>query len=299
MRFTVEQIGSFEGVYSAILTPFDKERKLNQAVLRRLVNYQLEQGLHGFFVCGSTGEGFLMSPEERRRVAEVVVEETRGRGKVIVHVGHISSDIAASLAHHADKIGADAISSTSPVYYPVGIEGTFYHYKIIASACSLPFLAYNIPATTKIGLIPEHLSGLSEMETFIGMKYTGYNLFEMGTIAEEMGERGIVLFGADEMFLPALTMGARGSIGSTQNLLPARFVEIYQAFQRGEIQRARELQTQVNRVVRVLLKYGSPAWKAYAKKSGFDCGEHRPPFKPLTSEQLKGLFSELEPTGVL
>jgi N-acetylneuraminate lyase len=298
MRFTAEQIESFEGVYSAILTPFDKERRLNEAVLRRLVNYQLEQGLHGFFVCGSTGEGFLMNPEERRRVAEVVVEETRGEGKVIVHVGHISSDIAASLAHHAEKIGADAISSTPPVYYPVGIEGTFYHYKIIASACSLPFLAYNIPAATKIGLVPEHVSTLSKMETFIGMKYTGYNLFEMGTIAEEMGERGIVLSGSDEIFLPALAMGARGSIGSTQNLLPAKFVEIYQAFQRGEIQRARELQTQVNRVVRVLLKYGSPAWKAYAKKLGFDCGKHRPPFKPLTSEQLKALFSELEGTGI-
>ncbi|MCK4417938.1 MAG: dihydrodipicolinate synthase family protein [Candidatus Latescibacteria bacterium] len=299
MRFTVEQIKSFEGVYSAILTPFDNKRRLNEAVLRRLVNYQLEQGLHGFFVCGSTGEGFLMTPDERRRVAEVVVEETTGRGKVIVHVGHISSDIAASLAHHAEKLGADAISSTPPIYYAVGIEGTFYHYKIIAGACSLPFLAYNIPASTKIGLMSEHLSTLSKMETFIGMKYTGYNLFEMRTITEEMGERGIVLSGSDEMFLPALTMGARGSIGSTQNLLPAKFVEIYQAFQRGEIQRARELQTQVNRVVRVLLKYGSPAWKAYAKELGFDCGEHKPPFKPLTSEQLKGLFSELEATGVL
>jgi len=294
MRFTLEQIKSFEGVYSALLTPFDKKGRVDEEVLRMLISYQLGQGLNGFFVCGSTGEGFLMSPEERRRVAEIVVEEARGKGKVIVHVGHISSDVAVSLARHAEKIGADAISSTPPIYFDVRIGGTFYHYQLIAGACSLPFLAYNIPATTPIGILPEHLSTLSKIENFIGMKYTGYNLFEMGTIAEKMGQRGIVLSGSDEMFLPALVMGARGSIGSTQNLLPGKFAEIYKSFKNGEIQRARELQAEVNRVVRVLLKYGSPAWKAYMKRLGFDCGQCRPPFKPLSSQELEELFSELE-----
>ena len=294
MRFSVEDVASFEGVYSALLTPFDHEGEINEEVLRRLANFQLEKGLHGFFVCGSTGEGILMTPQERKRVAEVAVDETAGRGKVIVHVGHASSRISAELAEHAEQIGADAVGSVPPFYYDVGVEGTLYHYQLVAQACSLPFMAYNLPSVGVVGLTPNLVPRLREIETFVGMKYTGYNLYEMQGIVELLGENGIVLSGSDQLFLPALTMGARGSIGSTQNILPDRFVGLYEAYRAGDFAKAQALQAEINRFMRVIHKYGNPCRKAYAKRLGFDCGDYRPPFKPMTEGQVQSFLAEMD-----
>ena len=297
MRFSSEQIKAFEGVYSALLTPFDKHGDVSEEALRRLTDFQLDAGLDGFFVCGSTGEGILLTTEERKRVAEIVVDQARDRGTVIVHVGHASSAVSAELAAHAETIGADAIGSVPPIYYPLGIEEALYHYQIITRASSLPFVAYNIPSLTSVGLSAGHLPRLLEMETFVGMKFTGYDLYEMQGIAEALGDAGIVLSGSDQMSLPALLMGARGSIGSTHNIVPGKFVGVYRAYKDGDISTAKRLQEEINRLMRVVHRYGMPSRKAYLRRLGIDCGVYRPPFKPLTDEQEREFFAEVDALG--
>jgi len=241
-----------------------------------------------------------MRVEERKRVAEVVVEHNNGRGLCIIHVGHPSSDVAAELARHAESIGADAVSSVPPIYYRVGFEGMLLHYRTIAKATRLPLIAYNIPATTGVSVTEKEMRELFKIENVIGMKFTDPDYYVMRNIIELVDGNCIILSGADQLFLPALTMGAGGSIGSTQNLMPQHFVAIYEAFLRGDLEEARRLQYQANRVIRVLLSFGSvSAWKAVLAAQGFDCGPCRAPLKTLSGEEQKAVVKALEGMGVV
>ncbi len=290
----------FRGVYPALITPFDDGGRVDEDVLRALVDWHLEAGVRGFFVCGSTGEGLLLSTEERRRVAEVVVEHLRGRGLCIVHVGHPSSEEAARLARHAEEIGADAVSSVPPIYYLVDLEGILLHYRTIAEATSLPLLVYNIPATTGVRLTADEMKRVFEIPSVIGMKYTDADYFEMRNILDLVDGQAIVLAGRDELFLPALTMGAGGSIGATQNIFPELFVGIYTAFLDGDWQKAQDLQLKASRAVRVLLGYGGlDAWKAVLRFRGFRVGRSRPPLRPVSKEEEEGIRRGLEALGLL
>ena len=285
----------FQGVYPALFTPFDRKHRVNEEMLRALVEHHLASGLRGFFVCGSSGEGFLLRIEERKRVAEVVVEQTAGRGVCIVHVGHPSSDVAAELARHAESIGADGIGSVPPIYYRVGFEGCVRHYRTIAKACGLPFIVYNIPYTTGVSVTSKEMAELFRIETIVGMKFTDSDYYEMRNIIELAEGDCIILSGSDQLFLPALTMGAGGAIGTTQNIMPKHFVELYRTFLRGDLEQARRMQYQANRVIRALLAYGTvSAWKAVLKAQGFDCGPCRAPLKTLSEREEETLLERLE-----
>ena len=283
------------GVYPALFTPFDKKLRVNEEELRALVEHHLASGLRGFFVCGSSGEGFLLRVEERKRVAEIVVEQTAGRGVCIIHVGHTSSDVAADLARHAESIGADGISSVPPIYYKVGFEGCVLHYRTIANACGLPFIVYNIPATTGVSVTTKEMAALFRIETIVGMKFTDSDYYEMHNIIESAEEDCIILSGSDQLFLPALTMGAGGAIGTTQNIMPKFFVKLHQTYVRGDVEEARRMQYQVNRVIRELLTYGSvSAWKSVLKAQGFNFGPCRAPLRTLSESEEAALLKRLE-----
>ena len=292
-------IERFSGVYPALMTPFDEKDRVNEDVVRAMVDRHLAAGMRGFFVCGSAGEGLAMRTAERKRLAEVVIDQVQGRGLVIVHVGAIPSVVSAELAAHAESVGADAVSSVPPIYYNAGLEGIVRHYQTIAAATTLPIVAYNIPATTGITMTLPVMAELFKIENVIGMKFTYYNYYEMRNIIEMMDEQCLILSGSDEMFLPALVMGANGAIGSTQNIAPELFVEIYQAFLEGDLDRARALQYRANRMVLALLTCGGVrAWKAVLSRQGFAMGGCRPPLTNVTGEQETALLKSLEGMGL-
>ena len=251
------------GAYSATFTPLDRRFRLNRPVLRQLIATQLRAGLSGFYLTGSTGHGFLLSEEERKQVVETVVEANRGRGKVIVHVGHFNSRAAASLAAHAESCGADAVSSVPPVFFKVGSRGTWLHYETIARATRLPLIGYNIPALTD-GISNGLVGKLVKLPNWGGFKFTSSNLFQMGTWIEAMRPGQVMMMGMDEMNLPALSIGAHGSIGTTQNLFPREFVSILRDFDTGRLDRARKTQLRVNRIIHALLDLEEPAIFKYA-----------------------------------
>lgn len=294
MEVGEKTIDKFSGVYSALLTPFDNEGRPETEVLQALIDFQLSHGLRGCFTCGSMGEGILMSEAERRRVAEAAVEALKGRAISIVHVGHASSDISAELAEHAQSIGADAVGSVPPYYYPAGPDQIVRHYRTIASRCSLPLLVYSLPMLAGSPVTLEGWKALFEIPTAIGMKFTGYDLYQMRNVYELMGQRILVFSGSDEVALPALVMGSHGSIGSTQNVLPEKWVAIRQAFLAGDWERAQRIQYQVNRLIRLLLSFGHNAWKEAARVRGFDCGPSRAPLRSLSEEEAAQVHQAME-----
>jgi len=287
------------GMLPALLTPFDAEGNVNLTAMRDLIEWHIIQGVAGFYILGSTGEGLLLSEAERRTVAEAVVKQVKGRVPVIVHVGAITTRMACDLAAHAEQIGADAVSAIPPFYFNVGPEGVKQHYLRIGAASSLPFYIYNIPGTTGVNISTDMVRDMIKtMPTLRGMKYTAYDFYAMRKIIELEGGKLNVVSGPDEMMIAAQAMGADGAIGTTHNILPRILVQAYNAFHAGDLATAQALQAKINWVVNIFLSFPSfSAVKEIMRLIGFDLGCGRLPNLPLTDQQRGQIREMLEEVG--
>ncbi|MBN2310026.1 MAG: dihydrodipicolinate synthase family protein [Candidatus Hydrogenedentes bacterium] len=289
------------GALPALLTPFHTDGSVDVAVLRRLVAHQLEQGCHGFFVCGSTGDGFLMTREERRTVVETVVGEVAGQVPVIAHVGAVSSDEAAAMAADACALGVDAVSSVPPIYYPVGLDGFVRHMQTIGRAADRPMYCYYIPSLTGQSLGGDQfIEVLDQIDNLVGLKFTHTDQFLLWWILDAAGDRYSVLNGNDQMLVQALLTGAAGGIGSTYNYQTKTIVGIYEAYAAGDLDRARALQWRANKIVQILFRFrgdGLGVDRAIMKLRGIDIGPPRPPKVPFPDERLDALRRALEEAG--
>jgi N-acetylneuraminate lyase len=289
----------FSGVIPALLTPFTYQDHVDTTALCDLTEYLLNSGMDGVYLCGSTGEGLLMTEEERCLVAETVIEQVGGRVPVIVHVGAPATSVSERLARHARQAGADAVASVPPFYYAVGQTEIETHYRRIAQAAGIPLYLYNIPSATQVSLEARLICDLVRDGVARGLKYTSYDQLNFREILESCGEEINVFTGPDEMLLPFLLMGAHGGIGTTYNLMPELFVELYAAWAVGELPRAQQAQYQIDRAILVIRKYGVvPAVKAAMRLRGIDCGNPRAPLLPLSAEQVERLACELEGVGL-
>ena len=213
---------NLRGVMAALLTPFDQQQALDKASLRRLVQFNIQQGIDGLYVGGSTGEAFVQSLSEHEQVLEIVAEEAKGKIKLIAHVGCVSTAESQQLAASAKRYGFDAVSAVTPFYYPFSFEEHCEHYlEIIDSA----------------------------------LKQTSGDLYQMEQIRREHPD--LVLYnGYDEIFASGLLAGADGGIGSTYNIMGWRYQGIVKALKEGDIQTAQKLQTECNKVIDLLIKTG-------------------------------------------
>ena len=271
----------FCGVYVALLTPFDGKNNIDEKKMRNHIDFLISKGINGLYICGSTGEGLLMNVNERKMVAEIVKDQVKEKVKIIAHIGgSTNTKNAIELASHAEKIKLDGISSIPPFYYYYSFEEIYNYYKELSKSTTLPLLIYYIPATTGVVLPNEQMAKLSTIQNIVGLKYTASDLYFLQDLLRKASRKWIAFSGYDEMFLPALTMGVVGCIGSTQNVLPEIFVQIYNNFTQGNIKKAMELQKRLTIAVNILHKYGDLVSRKTALQfRGLDGGYCRPPFK--------------------
>lgn len=283
---------SFKGVWPALVTPFTAENTINVPVLRELVEYLIDKRVNGFYVCGTTGEGIYMSVEERKLVAETVIEQIRGRVPAIVHVGCVSVRDAVALAQHAQQAGADGVSSILPPLYNNAQSLYNYFATIAAAVPDLPLLTYIFGGPMDaVALMREWM----KIPNVVGTKYTGPNMYEFRHIVELRDDDWTVFSGMDEQCLFAAMFGASGNIGSTLNFMPGVYREIHACCKDGDLARGRELQIRANKVTRVLISFGFPgALKEVMGILGFDCGNPRLPNLPLPEEKRESLHAQLE-----
>jgi len=281
------------GVFTALLTPFDTDSQINESALRQLVRLGMSQGVDGFYVGGSTAEAFLLTQAERRRILEIVTDETGGKAAIIAHIGSIATAEAIALTRHAESCGADAVSSVAPFYYPFRFdEIKGYYCDIMASTC-LPMIVYNFPNFSGVSLKAEQLAELVSHEQVIGVKHTSNDYFMMERL-RALRPGLLVYNGFDEMFLAGLSMGAAGGIGSTYNFMAKRFVEIRRRFHANDMQGALEAQKAANDIIAVLIQVGVlPGEKAILAHMGIAAGHCRKPFLPLSEEQEAWLIQEI------
>ena len=288
----------FKGVWPALVTPLTENDGVDVAATRRLLDYLVDAGVHGFYVCGGTGEGVLLSVEERKLMAETVIDHVNGRVPIIMHVGAIATASAVDLARHAERAGADAIAAVPPFYYRPDFQAIKDHYAMITGASRLPCYLYYIPSTTGITLSAEQMWELCQMPNVAGFKYSDFDLYKLEQILA-MGSGTLNVFsGPDQLFLPCQAVGVDGAVGSTYNILPKLFLELYDAFCRSDMRAARELQAQGNRIIDTYVKYGGiPALREILRQMGYDCGYCRRPLGRLSSDQVASMSAELRDHG--
>ncbi|EPN4482013.1 N-acetylneuraminate lyase [Klebsiella aerogenes] len=249
-------VSHLRGVMPALLTPFDAQQNIDRASLRRLVRFNIEQGVDGVYVGGSTGEAFVQILSEREEVLEIVAEEAKGKITLIAHVGCVSTAESQQLAVAAKRYGFDAVSAVTPFYYPFSFEEHCDHYRaIIDSADGIPMVVYNIPALSGVKLTLEQINQLVTLPGVGALKQTSGDLYQMEQIRRAHPE--LVLYnGYDEIFASGLLAGADGGIGSTYNIMAWRYLGIVQALKEGDTAKAQQLQHECNKVIDLLVKVG-------------------------------------------
>lgn len=275
-----------KGLIAAAFTPFHADGSLHLELVPALVDKLVNDGIKGIFVCGSNGEGPNMTTEERMQVAEAFVKASNKRVLIIVHVGHSSIAESRRLAVHAAEIGADAFSAVAGFYFkPVSVSNLVdCMAEIAAAAPGLPFYYYHIPHLTGVGMdMVEFLNLAKDVITNLaGIKYTSTALHEYQACLNFENGRFDILFGVDEMLLPALAVGAQGAIGSTYTFAAPLYLKTVDAFHRGNLQEARGHHAYMVDVIKVLLKYPPiPGQKAIMQMLGWDFGPCRLPLTTL------------------
>lgn len=286
---------SFNGFWPALLTPYTRDDQINTTVLRDLVEYHLAKQVTGLYICGSTGEGAFQSTEERLKIAETVFKQVNGRAPVIVHVGASAINEAILLARQAESLGAAGISSIVPpvVYNPAGIAP--FLAKLAAAVPSTPFYPYLFGGSiNSLALLKE----LAPIPNFLGTKYFGPNMYEMGQISAFRAENWTVFSGMDEQAALGLMYGAHGVIGSTLNFMPGIYGSMYRHIRAGQADAALEDQKRANAITQIMLEMGFVGcMRAAMSRLGFEVGEPRLPNLPLPAAKRPELFARLDAAG--
>ena len=284
----------FKGIFTALLTPFDNNDKINEKALEKIVKSNIEKGVSGFYVCGSTGEPFLMTADERKYVMDIV-KSCAGNKTLIAHIGSLNEKEAYELGKHANKLSYDMVSSVTPYYYKFSFSEIKNYYLRVADESGLPMLAYHIPALSGVSLGVNDLADFLGDSRFGGIKYTSNDYFTLEQIKTKFPDK-IVYNGYDETYLSGLSMGADGAIGTTYNFMGDKFVKITKLFAEGNMDAAREVQRQANKIIAVLCKIGViPATKEVLNQLGFDIGICRKPFGVLSNEDKELIAKEIIP----
>lgn len=291
-----------EGLFAATITPLDEEGNLWLDQIEQVVEHLERDGVTGLYVCGSTGEGVSLRDQERRAVAEAYIHAARGRLKTFVQVGHNSLSAARELATHAQRIGADAVSATCPSYFKIDRVETLVDsmVHVAAGAPDLPFYYYHIPSLTSVQIDTLRFVELAQVRipNFAGLKFTTHALHEFQMCLEHDDRRFDTLWGVDEMLLGAITVGARGAVGSTYNIAAPIAIHIVESFAAGRLAEARKSQLRLIAIIRLLSRYSfHAALKQTLAWLGVECGPCRLPLPNLTPEQAVKLQQELECLG--
>ena len=227
-----------------------------------------------------------MSPDEKKEVLDIIVEEVNGRVPVIAHVGSIGTKITTDLAKYATHAGVDALSALPPFYYNFSNEEIYNYYSDIAQSSHLPIIIYNISHANLMDI--DMLKRLAAIDNIKGVKYTAATHFNFEKIKKEIGEYFKIDSGMDEMAISGLISGADGMIGSFYNLMPEMFVGIFQNMKNGNVVEAKKLQDKVNMIILYALKKsGYPFIKMGLSWMGIDSGYVRKPFSSIVNTEIE------------
>lgn len=282
----------FEGIMPALVTPFEQDNKtVNEQVTKELIDLYLNQGAGGFYILGSTGEGIVMSREERERMCEISVKHVNKRKPVICHIASINYNEMIELAKHAERVGADAVAAIPPAILHYTADDIYNYYKKLAQNVNIPVIVYYFPGA-QAAMSPELIARICEIDNVTGVKWSANNYYAMMRLKDMTHGEINIINGPDEMLIQGLSAGADAGIGATYNAMLPEFVKIYDFFKMGNMKDALETQIKVNRIINSMINYEViPSVKYAVTLLGYNVGNATYPMKTL-SEQEKIMFEK-------
>jgi len=281
-----------------MVTPITSDGKINVGALRKLTNYLIEGGVHGLFPVGSQGEFYALTFEEKKKVIETVVEETRGRVPVYAGTGAITTREAVTLTQMAEAAGVTAVSVLTPFFITPNEAELFEFYSAIAKSTRLPVLLYNNPARTGINISANFVVRASKIENIVGIKDSSGDLTLTAEYIRRTDESFSVLAGRDTLIYGTLCYGGKGAIAATANVAPKVIVEIYEAFMAGDMKRSLAAQF---RLAPLRLAFELGTFPVVIKEAlnllGIEAGAAIAPvggIKPEAKEELKKILKEMK-----
>ena len=291
------------GVFPALLTPFTKGgEKVDYDRGCGLAEFLAKQGVQGLFVCGTTGEGPLMTLAERKQMLEAVVDAVGKKVTVIAHTGCFDTASTIELTRHAQKAGAAAAGVVTPGFYTFDDECLYRHFMAVAdSVKGFPVLLYNIPGCVKNVIKPPLVHRLAkDADNIVGMKDSGGSITAFNEVLMGVPKGFVAINGVDEYSMQALAAGGSGCVSSTANVVPELFLSIYNAMKKGDLAKAWESQKKLCRAC-ATFHYGAlvARYKEGVRLRGFDPGYVRAPQRELTKDERKELAKNMKAAGLL
>lgn len=274
-----------KGIFSALIASFDKRGNINEKGLREIIRHNLDVcEVDGLYVNGSTGENFMLSTKEKKRIFSIVKDEVKEQVPLIAQVGSINLMESIELANFTTDLGYDCISAVTPFYYKFDFEEIKDYYNTIINSVDNKMIIYSIPFLTGVDMTLDQFGELFENDKIIGVKFTAADFYLLERMRKRFPDK-LIYSGFDEMLLPATVLGVDGAIGSTYNINGKRAKEIFKLVEENKINEAKEIQSLTNDLISDILSNGLyQTIKLLLEEEGVEAGYCRKPMKKPTDE---------------
>ena len=286
-------MSQFRGLFPAAITPLTADGKVYEKGLRQYLEFNIQAGVHGFWLAGGTGESVLLDDEDNRRVAGIAADQNGGRIVNIMHVGAATTARACALAEHAADVGCESICAVPPFFYTPSDDQVVEHYKAVGAAAGLPLFLYNLPAATNVDFTPAVVQRLrDEVPQLQGLKHSSPN-FGNARVFAEMGLDCFI--GSATLMLPALTVGCCGLVDGPPAFAPELWLDVWQAYQARDLRGAEAAQRRALDVYGLFTSdYLATMKYIVGLRIGLDLGGPKETRNTLTDEAKAELRSRVE-----
>lgn len=289
----------FQGCATAIATPFD-ENGVNFAEFKKLIEFQIEEGIDGIVVCGTTGESSTMSTKEKQEAIKFCVDTVAKRVPVIAGTGSNNTASSIELSKYAESVGADGLLLVTPYYNKTTQEGLVAHFNAIANSVSIPVVLYNVPSRTSINIEPKTCVQLAKTPNIVAIKEASSNITQIAKIAELCGEELTLYSGNDDQIVPILSLGGIGVISVLSNIMPKETHNMVEYYLSGNVKEATKLQLDTLSLTNALFSEVNPIpVKAALNMMGYAVGTPRLPLIEMTNSTKENLRKEMEKHGLV
>ena len=273
----------FKGCATALVTPFTNDG-INFEELRKLIEFQILEGIDGLVICGTTGESSTMSLVEKKSVIDFSVKVANGRVPIIAGTGGNNTADAVAMSKYAESVGADALLLVTPYYNKTTQKGLIAHFNKIAESVNIPIILYNVPSRTGLNIEPETCLELSKVPNIVAIKEASGNISQVAKIANLCNDELTIYSGNDDQIMPVLSLGGLGVISVLSNIYPKFVHEMVMDYLTGNWQKATASQIYSLPLINALFSEVNPIPIKYAlNKIGFHCGVPRLPLVELSS----------------
>ncbi|MEZ4598295.1 MAG: 4-hydroxy-tetrahydrodipicolinate synthase [Syntrophotaleaceae bacterium] len=290
----------FKGSLVAIVTPFSSDGRFDEDSFRQLVEFQIENGTDGIVPCGSTGEAATLDHEGHNRVIKACVDQVNGRIPVLAGTGSNSTAEAVELSRAAKQAGADGLLLISPYYNKPSQEGLYQHFRILAEEVALPQVVYNVPGRTGVNMSVDLTVRLAQIPNIVALKDASGNVSQASEILARAGDKIDILSGDDALTLPFMSIGAKGVISVTANILPKEVKALLTAVEERRWEDARKIHYNLLGIHNAMFIESNPVPVKTALELMGRCSAHpRLPLVPMKPENLTALKNVLAEYGLI